>query len=517
MVQIVVQKNEEKQDDAVKNQVPEGQKVTTTPNNADTRPSETSKDIVVGRKFKMSDGSWCHFIDDPTHLDEKVISDPSIKGVISAPSSHVAFDCEGVPESLELLQIASMYGTYVLDCKVLGAKLVCQKLENLFKSENQIKFIHDVHKDAVALDGLLPLESVLDTQLVAEYLWGETHLGFNGLLTKLELPTHPSKDFVHAKMKSGVDLWSERPIPKSSLEYAAMDASYLRKAAVAVKKLLSDKEIQTMIEASALRARNAVANNGMRAICFDVTNDYSIASAELVQTFRPLEGYFGEPLIVESKVNEVIEVLPPRLQTKFVGKPTLQRSNLFERMGIQRSNSVVDQSTEEEILPFDNLSDIVLDVGRRPQCWIDDQRVFLCDDESEVVTDDEIKYIEARLGEFGSDNRAGLNGKLHRFSAIRNRDKVIAGITIRVGKHVRGNAAMLMDFLLGSDKSILILGEPGSGQLISNSFSTILKTSCTLSPSHFLLIFDSRQDYYCPRSYSKTCREQERCRRGYLQ
>lgn len=90
--------------------------------------------------------------------------------------------------------------------------------------------------------------------------------------------------------------------------------------------------------------------------------------------------------------------------------------------------------------------------------------MFLSDDASEVVRDMEIKQVEGSLGQFGSDDRAGLNGKLHRFSAIRNRDKEISGITIRIGRHVRGNAAMLMDFLLGSDKSILILGEPGSGR-----------------------------------------------------
>lgn len=75
-----------------------------------------------------------------------------------------------------------------------------------------------------------------------------------------------------------------------------------------------------------------------------------------------------------------------------------------------------------------------------------------------------MENIEEKLGNFGGDNRAGLNGELHRFSAMRDRNQEIMGITIRIGRHVHGNAAMIMDYLMGTDKSILILGEPGSGK-----------------------------------------------------
>lgn len=455
------------------NDMPEGLKTIAT-----TRTTR-APGFQAQKEFKLGNRSTCYFIDDQDSLDAKLDADPCLRGLGRGESniqtdSFIALDCEGVPEALELLQVATQKGVYIFDCRTLGEDTVCRKLTPLLTSTDIVKFIHDLHKDAVALDqfGSIKLEGVLDTQLVAEHFWGEIHLGFNGLLTKLELPNHPSKDFMRAQMRSGVDLWSERPIPQNYLEYAAMDVSCLRAATLPIADMLAKQDslmLEKLIQASTLRARNAIANDGMRAICFDFTNDYSLASAELFRATRPDDGYFGEALVVESNVEEVISLLPEGLQTKFElsapeKPPRKMASNLLERFLLPGGRRSPEPPVTEEILPFNQLSDVVLDIGRRPQCWIEDQRVFLCDKEDQLVTSTDIKYIKERLGEFGSDNRAGLDRKLHRFSAIRNRDKDISGITIRLGRHVRGNAAMLMDFLMGSDKSILILGEPGSGK-----------------------------------------------------
>ena len=45
----------------------------------------------------------------------------------------------------------------------------------------------------------------------------------NAFLKKLDLPQHPSKEFTHARMRAGVDLFAERPIAKNLLEHAAFD------------------------------------------------------------------------------------------------------------------------------------------------------------------------------------------------------------------------------------------------------------------------------------------------------
>jgi stage III sporulation protein SpoIIIAA len=57
-----------------------------------------------------------------------------------------------------------------------------------------------------------------------------------------------------------------------------------------------------------------------------------------------------------------------------------------------------------------------------------------------------------------------LHEQLHRISAIRNRADAIIGLTMRVGRHVNGNASMIADLLFHDDASILFLGEPGAGK-----------------------------------------------------
>ena len=69
-------------------------------------------------------------------------------------------------------------------------------------------------------------------------------------------------------------------------------------------------------------------------------------------------------------------------------------------------------------------------------------------------------HAEAALGEFGGDNRAGVEGTLHRISAIRNRKGAVVGLTCRVGRAVTGHIDMIRD-ILDIPNSVLFLGRPG--------------------------------------------------------
>ena len=66
------------------------------------------------------------------------------------------------------------------------------------------------------------------------------------------------------------------------------------------------------------------------------------------------------------------------------------------------------------------------------------------------------------MGQFGGDNRAGIDRTLHRISCIRNRNGKVVGLTCRVGRAIKGSANMVHDLVL-SGASILFLGRYALG------------------------------------------------------
>jgi stage III sporulation protein SpoIIIAA len=108
----------------------------------------------------------------------------------------------------------------------------------------------------------------------------------------------------------------------------------------------------------------------------------------------------------------------------------------------------------------DNLLEVILDLGRLPTARFVDREEVLSQVE---VKHEEIDYVVERIGEFDTDNRAGLERTLHRISAIRNRRGYIVGLTCRVGRAVYGTTDIVKD-LIESGKSLLILGRPGVGK-----------------------------------------------------
>ena len=104
--------------------------------------------------------------------------------------------------------------------------------------------------------------------------------------------------------------------------------------------------------------------------------------------------------------------------------------------------------------------EIVLDLGRVPTGRFPEGDVILS---QEVITRDDLAFTVGRIGEFGDDNRAGIERTLHRISAIRNRRGEVVGLTCRVGRAVRGTVALIRD-VVEQGKSILILGRPGVGK-----------------------------------------------------
>ena len=121
-------------------------------------------------------------------------------------------------------------------------------------------------------------------------------------------------------------------------------------------------------------------------------------------------------------------------------------------------DAVQEQLREEEARQ--QLLEVVLDLGRLPEARYSGRALALG---STPLSREDLAAVVARIGQFGGDNRAGIERTLHRISAIRNRQGEVVGLTCRVGRAVFGTVAMVRDLLDGG-QSLLLMGRPGVGK-----------------------------------------------------
>ena len=103
---------------------------------------------------------------------------------------------------------------------------------------------------------------------------------------------------------------------------------------------------------------------------------------------------------------------------------------------------------------------MILDLGRNAEARFPLEQIPLSEIE---VSRNEISHVVQKVGHFGDDNRAGIERTLHRISVMRNRAGEPVGLTCRVGRAVYGSVRLIED-LIRSGKSVLILGRPGVGK-----------------------------------------------------
>ena len=109
---------------------------------------------------------------------------------------------------------------------------------------------------------------------------------------------------------------------------------------------------------------------------------------------------------------------------------------------------------------MNDLVEVILDLGRPCEARFSAHAIYLTTRE---VRQEEIDSVVTAIGDFGDDNRAGIERTLHRISAIRNRSTRIIGLTCRVGRAVYGTIDVIQD-IVESGQSILLLGRPGVGK-----------------------------------------------------
>jgi stage III sporulation protein SpoIIIAA len=140
---------------------------------------------------------------------------------------------------------------------------------------------------------------------------------------------------------------------------------------------------------------------------------------------------------------------------------------------------LTDASDQEQLI------EVVLDLGRKPAARFTDREITLSDQE---VTHPDLEYVVQRIGQFGGDNRAGIERTLHRISAIRNRRGEVVGLTCRVGRAVFGTINIIRD-LVEKGQSILLLGKPGVGK------TTLLReTARVLAEKKRVVIVDTSNE-----------------------
>jgi len=150
--------------------------------------------------------------------------------------------------------------------------------------------------------------------------------------------------------------------------------------------------------------------------------------------------------------------------------------------------------------PPDELVEVALDIGRPAYVRYFDASDNICsifcespkDNTTEsppnqlMVTKEDIQFVVDAVKGFDQENRASLEGSLHRISAILSRRGDVVGITFRIGRTISGLLKAIEDILedaVEHRKSILLLGKPGMGKT-----SVLRELSRVLSDQHNLRV-----------------------------
>jgi stage III sporulation protein SpoIIIAA len=451
----------------------------------------------------------------------------------SRNSGVVAFDLEGFNENdgYCIAQLSVDGKNAFLFDKFKGKESIQRLLlDTLVSLRSKILLLHDCHHDVLALgqefvNALIEAGVViLDTQLVYEYFSYEVTGGLNKYLSYFQDSNlvHDTKKQMKTTFKEDPCQWERRPLSSEQIQYAAKDVLLLHQSSShLLLKLNQENIVSTTVGASSLlsvlvdatiRRINScfTCGNGEQKF-FSFDHENRLVSRELYEAFQNVSLVRGSG----------VRSFPDYRWLSSLSSETSRHSNIYSQNQFQAlcsctslmklfpehfySETETRSGNDDHFLKiFDenhfatSVCDIVLDYGKRPHVWLlNDLESFLFPLRTDYLIsksdlEDIVCQLEKNGNQFGNDNRIGIEGELHRISAIRNKLNIIIGLTIRIGRFFIGNSYILSDLLLHSDyseKSILVLGPPGAGKT-----SLIREIARCLSEKQNVMIVDTSNE-----------------------
>ncbi|KAG2373071.1 hypothetical protein C9374_012917 [Naegleria lovaniensis] len=422
----------------------------------------------------------------------------------------IGLDCEGVNLGsngrLSLVQISVNGTQYLFDLqaakndKKLSADII-NALSNILTNEAVVKVIHDCRNDILALykSYAIIVKSVMDTRLLYQEITKSTKdISFNELCKIYSIPENPFKEVGKKLHKNGS--WCSRPLTDLMIRYSSADVRYLTQLYLTMIHSVPGPMLEKTFKAVLTKVTKLVEGvikpiPSSSSALFNSVGHMATTSS----TTQSIHTKENQSDLSKVPVSNTLQVsgatsttnTPPPIT---VSQPT-SSNHSFKLEIVNQIYTFLDlfpKRIQEKIskvsgIEVNSLIEVAMDKGRPYELFYYHKQTSFYDP-TFIVQQEDIDEITKKLS-FGSDNRAGMDGSLHRISAMVNRGGNIIGLTLRVGRAVIGRAKVFSDFI-EQGKSVLLLGRPGSGKttfirdfarnLSENRRVVVVDTSCEI-------------------------------------
>lgn len=357
----------------------------------------------------------------------------------------------------------------------LKKSYVRKMLKHIFEADEVLKVVHDCPMVSDVLNhklGLL-LNNVFDTAIAWE------------LLDDSEKPRKPSVSQVLAKYgkmkgslpeKTKLEAKKEKTKPAQRAETALFDLMGMGSGPAPAENR-DDKEVM-LLELQGL----LVASIAMSKLLKETSKTFNKLCQEGLRKFRQWPGQHVDSLSLGQKVffsfvdHKLVCHLRPNSKELKAVVETVNDEQLAEDASAAGELKLLLSLLPKTVLEAVETHwaeigvqpmELVLSVRRQVEfrCRPLGEKRMRCDFLSHLCSTEEINAVVQKIGEknFKIQDRAGIDGTLHRISAVRNATGDIVTLVMRIGRSSRILAGLLEDILADS-KSILILGPPGVGK-----------------------------------------------------